>query len=258
MRSLSIAEWMLRRVKSKEQSAAMVGDLLEIRAERGDTWFWFTLCKLLARQVGPPVLGYFAALFVSNRLMYDDSLSPHTIYSHNPPDGWGVILMGLAPILILPWILATYLAIRFGLRDHMARTAFCWAVLSTIIVHLWWQPVVLETCVLIAVGGLLFMFALQAERRASFGILIAVAGSCVAGIVCTFLAYKYRTFVAGPFFGIEEMHEHPSVHYVSTILYCLMVALIAKTASWVHRWQVQADGTGPDSVDEQTTSGSSN
>ncbi len=187
-------------------------------------------------------------------------------YSHNPPDMWGLVLMTFAPISGLLWILATYLTIRFGLRDRMARTALASAILCTIILHLWWRPFVLTTCVLVAAIGLISAFAFRAERRPSLGILNAVAGSCLAGIAFAFcqvgiaflfLAHESQRSV-GLHVGPKELQEHPWMQRTVAVLYWLLMLLVAKTASWAHTWQARTHGTAPESVGELTTSDSSN
>ncbi len=49
MRSASIADWLLRRVASKEQAASIVGDLVEISPRKGIVWFWLAVCRCRCR-----------------------------------------------------------------------------------------------------------------------------------------------------------------------------------------------------------------
>lgn len=145
MKGAGCAEWLLRRVTSRERAAAQVGDLLEEAASRGAGWFWRAVLGAFLRQGWREItavgLAAWAAEWLSFRLFLLMSLAlredaPHRL---DAPFTWAafaytVLLYSLASV-------ATYACVRFGPRDPLTRVVLCLAVGGCLSGFFWYQPV---------------------------------------------------------------------------------------------------------------------
>jgi hypothetical protein len=133
MKGIGFAEWLLRRVSSRENAAALVGDLLEMSRTRGALWFWRSIGSCVVRGGARSVIAFALAFgfsqFMANLWthgVFGNRADLHSIYTT------GMLFM--APLSSVP----VFLLLRFGWRDAHARFAVLYA--SAAVVSLIFLP----------------------------------------------------------------------------------------------------------------------
>ena len=189
MRSVSLADWILRRVAGREQAASMVGDLVEISQHKGMVWFWFSVFSVVVARGWRPVLGLILATYSGfwiSFLLYTESLGSHA--KHRSPELWKPVCMTvLAFGISLCWAMV-YCALRFGVRNRFVQMAFAVAALCVGLACGWWQPVILGCCIAGLAGIVGISVASREVGRTALALLVVVA-------TCNFIWFSTRYFV---------------------------------------------------------------
>ena len=240
MRRAAFSEWMVRRFTTKTKAAALVGDLLEIGASRGDLWFWRSLAGVLIRLAWRPVVGFIAALYAGAWVVSVFSRALWGVRSHHPPSAiWLLfaVLPGLGDALVSVLV---YSAIRFGVRNRVTQLTACAFVVTAGIALGWWNVAVLATTAAFAAVSLAASLATASRRRASLIALITVSTGIVVGFLALNLASSYQNWIIHGYqirvshvpVGDAETRVHPSIECCIALMYFLtigsMTAVIPK------------------------------
>jgi hypothetical protein len=202
------AEWLLARFVGHQQSAALMGDLLEQRTERGAWWFWRSFSGLLLAAAWRPLVGFIAAVVVSavasSRLM----TSTIGMWSTAP-------LQTTMFVAMASWFVAVYSGVRYGARDALSQVAGAGAMLSTMGILLWRHPAALLSVGAVAIGVALVFILLRSHRMA-MGALVTTSVIFLAGYAL--MAYSSDVYVHHVLrirlLGSAELKQHPSIQYV--------------------------------------------
>ena len=236
MRSVAAMEWLLARFAGKRRAAAMMGDLLEQREQRGTWWFWRAVAGVMLAVAWRPVLGFVGALYVCNWSYNALQLRTFGVHAeHRPGVLWSPTLIIVAAASSMMWFVFVYAGIRYGLRARLTQIALATAGVATAIIFGWWQPVMLAAC--IAAGAVIVIASCMSRerRRAAIALLCTVCVGFVTGLTAMYLEAKYQSFVHPGPMGDREWREHASIAWVA---FCLLVAMncaIAAACSWMHR-----------------------
>ncbi len=145
-----IAEWMVRRCTTEKRAAAIVGDLLELKPQKGILWFWLSLARVLISLAWRRPLAFVAAFafggWACSGLQTTESMGIRGLLSHRIP--WMNLLFVFVYILWFVWVYAT---IRYGLRDQVALLALALAGPITAVTCFGRQPAVLFVLIYAAI-----------------------------------------------------------------------------------------------------------
>jgi hypothetical protein len=173
MRSASIAEWIVRRCTSQKRAAAIVGDLLELKPQKGNRWFWFSLTRVVISLGWRRPLAFVTAFsfgaWACSGLTATASMGIRAQLSHQIP--W----MNLSFVFVyILWFVWVYAVIRYGLQDRVAHLALALAGPITAITCFGRVPAVLFILVYAAIRyGL-------SDHRAHPAVALTVAGVVTA------------------------------------------------------------------------------
>jgi len=229
MLSSSHAEWVLARFVGQEQSATLIGDLLEQRTERGAWWFWRSFSRLLLAVAWRPVVGFVAAVVMSA-----------TAYNALMTRIMGMWVTTAVQTTMLAamaaWFIAVYAGVRYGLRDVLSHVAGVAATLFTISVVLWPYPMALQSAAAVALS-VAFVFIVMRSHRAAIGTLLATGVVFFAGF--SLMAYSSDAYVRHVLhikhLGSPELQQNPSIEYVNLGLQLFGEAVTAIVCAKLHR-----------------------
>lgn len=228
MRNVRLAELVIRLFTSRKRAAALMGDLLEARSQRGSVWFWFSIVRVIFslgwRLFGGVGMSYFMGLCWLDILEKPSSMyAPHLV-----PAPWDGVFIAISGIGMILWFVAPYAFLRFGFRDRLAAVScfFAWAV--SLGVYFWWVPEVVVVCLVAVVGGSIWALTSPEWRRAFVALVCATAGSLVAALGVMYLE------------GIWQMRVYPNAAGIKSPVTGLFVGafvlLIGAICSIAHRF----------------------
>jgi hypothetical protein len=151
MQAASVVEGILCRVTTPDRATAMVGDLVEIREQRGAVWFWLSaagvLLTLMWRWPLAFVVSFYAGARSAEAFMWATTgvNSAHRTIGLDFP--WGPVFEGICLVGSCSVALSVFAAIRYGVRERATQMVLAWATLAAAAIYLWWVPVVLVTCI---------------------------------------------------------------------------------------------------------------
>lgn len=231
MRSVRLAELAIRLFTSRERAAALMGDLLETRSQRGAVWFWFSIARVMFslgwRLLGGVAAAWFMGMAWLNILQKPISVSaPHVL-----PAVWERMFLGIDGVGILLWFIAPYAFFRFGFRDRFTALAnlFAWSITSGL--YFWWIPGMIVVCSCVVVAGCIWALISREWRRAFVSLVCTTAGSLVAGLGLLYVEGIWQMRVYGPL--VAEMHSPVPGMFVDAFV--LATCAICSTA---HRFCV--------------------
>jgi hypothetical protein len=237
MRSASIAEWLLRRLTSKERATSMVGDLVEVGEQKGIFWFWLSMTGIVLSLVWRRPLAFVAAFYFGS-WVYGTLLN--TTYGlhaqHRPPALWGPVFNVLGPTGSLLWIAAIYATIRFGFHDRFAQSALAMASIVVAVNCYWWQPAIVAACIASSLCLIGVSVMNSERRRAALGLVLVLAAGFAGGLLALYLAYQYQKFVCPGPVGDRELREHPSISWVGLCMWILATWITTSASLLVQRW----------------------
>jgi hypothetical protein len=89
MHSASIAEWIVARFTSEKRAASIVGDLLELKPQKGPLWFWISLARVIVALGWRRPLASIAAFYAASWAFGGFQMAIWGIHAqHRPPDPW--------------------------------------------------------------------------------------------------------------------------------------------------------------------------
>jgi hypothetical protein len=238
MGSVSIAEWMLRRVTTRDRAASIMGDLVEAKSQQGPIQFWLSIAGVLFSTAWSWPLAYLAAFYGANWTFSGLQMSAFGMPFDSPHRAsltWQPalnVLLGIGTILSMTGI---YTTIRYGLRDRMAQVALASAGIASLIVCYWWQPYVLIVCIGLSLAGIFISLRNLELRRAVLPTLVTLVAGFASVFLMMYLESLYQNWIIPGPAGDREMRAHPSVGWVGFLLWGLFVFATTKTCSLMHK-----------------------
>jgi hypothetical protein len=203
------AEWLIARFTDPSRAASIVGDLLEAATEQGTLWFWLSAVEIVLSLTWRRLVAFVVAfLFLSSlRALPMPVYAPlHGIPPvHEPTESWWPFFAFIGRFGMLLWIVAPYLAVRYGLRDRFSQLAMALCVPLTTAIFYWWRPGVVATCIALTLSIVVYSAALAQWRRS----FVALALSLVFGV----LGFQFTVFVAAWYLELAS----PSVSLTSRV-----------------------------------------
>jgi hypothetical protein len=253
MGSVSIAEWMLRRVTTRDRAASIMGDLVELKSQQGPIQFWLSIAGVLFSTAWSWPLAFLAAFYGANWTFSGLQKAAFGIPFDSPHRAsltWEPVLNVLLAIGTILSMIAIYTTIRYGLRDRMAQVTLASAGITSLIVCLWWQPYVLTVCIVLSLAGIVISLRNPEIRKAALATVVTV----VAGFASVFLmlclgGLYQRWIIPGPA-GDRELRAHPSVGWVAFLLWGLAVFATTKICSLMHRRSTRTQQAEPEEAPE--------
>src|SRR5271168_2441253 len=145
MHNASVAEWIVARFTTRKRAASMVGDLLELQAQKGQLWFWLSLARVVLALAWRRQLAFVAAFMFGagacSGLQVTESMGIAALGAGQLP--WMNLFWVFLYIL---WFVAVYTVIRYGLRDRVAQLALALTVVTIPVVRYGPQRAILTAC----------------------------------------------------------------------------------------------------------------
>ena len=188
----------------------MVGDLVEIEKEEGKLWFWLSVSRVALSLFWRRPVAFLVALFASwlVPVFFIRDLTFH--WKHDHPGNWQIefILYFFTVVGILCG-LSLYAAIRYGLRERTTQMALVWTAICAVATYFWWQPVVLEVCMAVAICIVVASVWSSKRRMESAVVLIPVTIMFLCAQLWSSLSMLLQYFLYGIRWSPKEMGKHP-------------------------------------------------
>ncbi len=243
MRSASIADWLLRRVASKEQAASIVGDLVEISPRKGIIWFWLAVAGVVAARIWRPALGLVLATYSGFWIglnLWRELFIWHA--RHRPPEFWVPVFQVVLGVGVYLCWATVYSAIRFGVRDRFVRSFLAVAAVCVGLIYGWWQPFVLGCCIAGFAGVVGISIANRESRRTALSLPVVVVIAIFTEYVSRFAFMIYRYLSSPEFPRWVEPRYHGEPHSLVWFVFHMHRAIetlaIAATCEIMRRWSM--------------------
>lgn len=247
MHSDRTAEWLLSRWTGPRRAAAIVGDLLEIREQKGTLWYWLALAGAVLRIAWRPAAAAIAGLYAG---AYAFSFFQMAIWGihvrHIPPADYAwtpvfSVLSGCGAIMCLVLVFA---AIRYGIHDRLSQLALVLTALSVPLAWWWWKPQVVAAC-LASLAAAILLSLFHRELRRAVPILAAVlAVGITGGLLTAYAIAQFLLLVART--GHRELLLRPSVGWGIRSIMLITAALMMATCSRLHARLLEKQEAGPE------------
>jgi hypothetical protein len=238
MHSASIAEWIVARFTSEKRAASIVGDLQELKPQKGSFWFWLSASQIVIALVWRRPLAFIAAFYAGAWAFGGFQMAIVGVHAqHRPPQyPWVPVFMVLSATATFLLFLLVYAAIRYGFHDQVTQFALALTASAATVIYYWWQPTVLIAGIVLSVVSVVVSMFSSERRRAALVLLGAVVVGSGGGLLALYLGSAYQHFVIPGLMGDREFREHPSVEWVG--LCCLLLAawMMTTTCSRMHNW----------------------
>jgi hypothetical protein len=237
MHSASFAEWLLARFMGKSRAASIVGDLLELKLQKGKLWFWLALCRVVFTHAWRRPPAFIAAFYCGMWALDRFQMPIYGIHAqHRPPESWITMFSLASSAGIFTIFVLVYGVIRYGPRDRLTRLALLWTVPIMALIYFWWRPIILVSCILLSVCVAAASTWSRESRRAALALLVVVAMGFGASLLALYLGTQYQHFVYPGPMGDREMREHPSIEWVSLCLLLMTAWMMTTACSRMHDW----------------------
>jgi hypothetical protein len=238
MHSASIAEWIIARFTSAKRAASIVGDLLELKPQKGPLWFWLSAVRVVIALVWRRPLAFIAAFYVGAWALGGFQIAIAGVHmQHRPPQHlWMPVLTALSAAATILLFLLVYAAIRYGFRDRVTQIALALTGLATVVIYYWWQPAVLVACAALNSGVVVASILSSERRRAALVLLAVVVVGFGGGLLAMYLDTQYQHFVYPGLVGGRELREHPSLLWMDFCLLLLAAWMMTTACSRMHNW----------------------
>ena len=237
MHNASVAEWIVARFTTRKRAASMVGDLLELQAQKGQLWFWLSLARVVLALAWRRQLAFVAAFMFGagacSGLQVTESMGFAALASGQLP--WMNLFWVFLYIL---WFVAVYTAIGYGLRDRVAQLALALSVVTIPVVRYGPQRAILTACLGLSLCIVMASLFTRERRRAVLVPLgVAVVGFG-AGMPAMYLADQYRKFIVPMPRTVAEIQAgiqaHPSIGWMYLSMILVTVWTMAAACSRIH------------------------
>jgi hypothetical protein len=190
MHSASIAEWIVTRFTSEKRAASIVGDLLELKPQKGPWWFWLSAAGIVFALVWRRPLAFITAFYAGAWAIGGFQTAIAGVHAqHRPPEfPWMHVFTVLSAAGTILLFLLVYAAIRYGFRDRVTQIALALTGLATALIYYWWQPAVLVACAALSIGVVVVSILSSERRRAALVLLVVVVAGFGGGLLAMYLA----------------------------------------------------------------------
>lgn len=233
MRSVAAMELVLARFAGKRRAAAMMGDLLEQREQKGEWWFWRSFVGVLLAVAWRPLVGLVGAFYVTNWAL--NGMMSRQIGMWQTPDLETITFLGM-----VAWFVVVYAGVRYGVRDGLVQLAAALAAVSTGVMFFLryaaapWIGLILALCLLIA-------SCIPSGRRRAAAVFLVTGAVFIAGYYgAALLDMVYQQQILHlRMIGSRELEEHPSIGAVFVGAMLLGQIVTAYICGWMHRQLIQ-------------------
>lgn len=210
MGSSRFAEWILCRFMASTRAASLVGDLEELKAQKGRFWFWRSLAILLVTLCWRRFAATIVASYLGTRI-YKGFLFVITgpMLHHRPQAPWQIALLLFYAIDALLWTVFIFSAIRNGVRDTMTQQAFLWAGLIAAAMVSWAHTSIFLFLVGLGIALICSSLARQQSRRW----IAALVATVSVGFAILFLDVAVLQII-----GYRGSQEHSWSAWVFAVL----------------------------------------
>lgn len=238
MRSSWFAEWILGRFTSVEKAASLVGDLEELKPQKGRLWFWRSWAMFLVVLCWRRTVAMIVASYLGMRIFEGLLFVVAGAISHQRPQEWWIttLLVFYAADAFL-WTAFIFAAIRNGVRDRMTQLAFLWAGLIAAAMVSWQHPSLFLFTTGLGVVLICISIARPQNRRRAWGLAATVAGGFAILLLDAALLQIS---------GRQGIQEHSQTSWRLVLLTLLSGWIVMSIFSRVHRWVLVAEATGGD------------
>jgi hypothetical protein len=245
MRSHAVAEWIVGRFTNKSRAASILGDLEELKPQKGRLWFWLSFVRVVFSLAWRRPIAFVAAVLATFVWVGGDmSLVVPIWRSHAyklPDHRWMFASNVLSTIGTVLLTVLMYSAIRYGFRDGLTRLALVLTpIVAAAVIYCWWQSAVLAVSILV---GILVAAAYIANKQRIREVL-AFTIVIVVGSAGSVLASRLWSLYLHLIHGKAEVRAHPSAIWVSLcISLCellLTTLLVTIACSRTHGWLMAA------------------
>jgi hypothetical protein len=230
MPNATLAEWLIARFVERSRASSIVGDLLEVTAERGSFSFWLSVGGVVLSLTWRHLTAFGAALLCLY-LIRTLEMPPHgpayrIFVAHKPPNEWAQFFAFLALIADFLLMATPYAVICYGFRDRFAQLAVALCIPFTVIFFFWSVSAAAFTSLAFAVVVLLVSVSFPQGRRAFLALTIAITIGYVGLRLTIYLSERYLELA--PPSVTRTVVVHDALPFFA--------ALILVTAcAWTHR-----------------------
>lgn len=256
MRRASFAEVVLCRLTSRSRATAIVGDLIEVAAQKKSSLlFWSSFARVALSLMWRPLLSFVTAFYVGLWLFGSFVTVADTTQARRyPPSAWEPAFAPLIFFASTSWAAAIYLASRYSPKDRTAQLAFGWACVVSATILFWWKPIILWLSVLLALLLICLSILDRRFRREGLAVLISLLFGSLLRFWAIVMGGLYQYYLGrhlGILWGSKEVQDHPSLGWVFLLATILMFWMT--TAIWIrlHDWAVRTesqDALGNDAI----------
>jgi hypothetical protein len=238
MHSVSTAEWIVARFAGKKQAASIVGDLLEVKPQKGTYWFWFSLAGVVLSLAWRRPVAFVAAICTFFAACGGSFLLQSLHLRFMVPDYpwrnvWGVLFLVSNGL----WLTLVYAAIRFGVRDRVTQISLALAPLTTAGLYFWSRPAILLASITLIACVVAASILRSERRRAALVLLVVLMAGCGVFLLTDGVATLYRHFMYPGLAGDSEMQRHPGLLWIEFCMLFLMTPwMMTSACSRMHRW----------------------
>lgn len=235
MHSTAIAEWLIARLTSKKHAASIVGDLLELKSQKGSWWFWLSLVGVVFALSWRQGVAFFACFYAGGWAFSGFQMATYGMHAqHRPPTLWEPVLNVLSGAAIVLWIVGVYSAIRYSLRDRATQLALAFASFLTAFIFYWWQPLILVVCIAATFCLAGASMRNQESRKAVFILFVTSIAGFAAFFSMLYADMRYQHFIYSGLMEDRGLQEHPSIAWVDCCLILMIYFIIVSTYSRMH------------------------
>lgn len=247
MRSAFVAEWMVGRWAGKKRAAAIVGDLVELKPQKGSLWFWLSVVGVMLSLSWRHYVAVMAALAAA----YAASVASNTVGSRVLPFASSYThhsfsLELLLFVLVLGHMLGcmalVYSAICYGFSDELTQLSSVLTVVTTAGCYCWGHPIVITLCVILSLCAIAACIVLAKWRRAA----LALFASMLTGFICFSssgcVVFWYHSYAFHRGMGPRELfwahHSFLMVIYsINLIITCIAAMVFSRMHGWANKTQ---------------------
>ena len=242
MRSHAVAEWIVGRFTNKSRAASILGDLEELKPQKGRLWFWLSFVRVVFSLAWRRPIAFVAAVLATFVWVLGDmSLVVPIWRSHGyklPDHPWVFASNAFSTIGAVLLTVLMYSAIRYGFRDGVTRLALVLTpVVTATTIYCWWHSAVLAVSI---VAGILVAASYIANKQRirevlalTIVIVVGSAGSVLASHVSSLYLHHLGYGRPAP----------PSAIWIILISLCellLTTLLVTIACSRAHGWLMRA------------------
>ena len=248
MRSASVAEWLVCRFIAKNRAISIVGDLVEVKPQKGWLWFWFSVLGLVASHTWRPLAAFLAALFAGYlaKMAVSVAISRTPLgFRHSiPMSPWLSVLAVLSICGIMAWMILLYTFIRYGFSDRLTQFTLVATVILSSAWCGWSQPRIVSTfCVLLIAAIVAVSIGRAKWRRPALTVFVSMLTGVCFFSLSGFIVVFYQHYAIRRGMGHRDLREYHSI-LLMVLFFTDLISIYAGTmvCSLMHRRMIEAEG----------------